>query len=111
MSSPLHSRFAQETALGALLHFIALALLAACLFLLIHIPPRAASLDPLILFFHWIYEGLYLPIAAIRWLWPGETSPWWLNLSVRIIGHGVVGVAGATGFRLWRRRGFSGEPG
>ena len=103
MSAPSRNRFAQEVALGALLHFVGMALLSAGLFLLIHIPPRAASLDPLILFLHRIYDVLYLPLAAVRWLWPGEASPWWLNLSVRLLGHTLVGMASALVVRTCGR--------
>ncbi len=104
MPSSRQKRFAQEAALGALLHFIALTLLAGGMFLLVHIPPRAAPMDSLILFFQWIYDVLYSPLAALRWLWPGEASPWWLNAGVRVLGHALVGTAAAGGYRIWRGR-------
>lgn len=102
MFSGRQKRFAQEAALGALLHFIALTLLAGGLFLLAHVPPRAAAMDSLILIFQWVYEVLYFPLASLRWLWPGEASPWWLNGAVRLLGHTLVGAALAGGYRLWR---------
>ncbi len=95
MSSLLERPFVRVALLCGILHFVLLGLLAGLLFLLSHIPPRAANLDPLILFFQWIYDILYLPIATVRWLWPGESSPWLLNIMARIGGSAMVGLAGA----------------
>jgi len=82
-------------AFWALIHFVALGLISGLIFVLAHIPPKAVNLDSLILAVHWVYDLFYTPIALVRWLWPGESSPWVLNVLLRVLGSGLVGAAAA----------------
>lgn len=78
-------------AFWAFLHFVVLALMSGLIFLLAHVPPKAVNLDSLILATHWVYGVFYSPIAFLRWLWPGESSPWVLNVLLRAAGSALVG--------------------
>ncbi len=103
MSKLLERPFTRTAALWAVLHFVMLGLLAGLLYLLIHIPPKAANLDPLILAAQWVADVIYFPILALRWLWPGESSPWLLNVLTRLGGSVVFGLGIAWGTEIWRR--------
>lgn len=104
MAQLLEKPFFRNTVLWCILHFIALSLMSGLLYLVIHISPQAVNLDSLILLLHAVFKALYLPIAALRGLWPGETSPWAINFLARAGGSVLVGVAAAWLIDLKSRR-------
>lgn len=104
MTKLLERPFVRDAALWAILHFVALGMMSGLLYLVVHISPRAVNLDSLILVLHGMFRLIYLPIAALRGLWPGETSPWALNAFVRLGGSVLFGVAVAWLIEFKRRR-------
>ena len=63
----------------ALLHFVVLNALAGAVYLLSHLPTSVLHFDPLILFLERVHRMLWFPRDLLRWLWPGERTPGWLN--------------------------------
>jgi hypothetical protein len=73
------------------------------IFLAAHVPPKAVNLDAPIRALQWVYEILRAPRSVLRWLWPGEGSPLWLNWLLTILNSLVWGT-GLAGLRnLWRK--------
>jgi len=60
--------------LFALIHYVLLLALAGLIFLIIHIPPKAVSLDSLILVLSQVETVLTAPRRLFIWLWPGEAT-------------------------------------
>lgn len=90
-------RFLKLVVLFSLLHFAAIVSVDGVIFLLAHVPPKAANLDAPIRGLQWAYEILRAPRMVLRWLWPGEYSPLWLNwlltfLNSLIWGCGLAGL-------------------
>jgi hypothetical protein len=104
MAKLLEQHFFRNTVMWGILHFVAISLMSGLLYLVIHISPQAGNLDSLILVLHAIYKALYLPIAALRGLWPGETSLSAINFFARAGGSVLVGVAVAWLIDLRHRR-------
>lgn len=69
----------RQIILFALLHFLVLNLLAGAVFLLSHLPTSVLHFDPLILFLERMHRILWFPRDLLRWLWPGERTPAFLN--------------------------------
>ena len=89
--------FLKFAILFGVIHFFVLLGLEATTFLLAHLPTRVLQLDLLII-------GLSLLILVLRWprlvlmaVWPGETTPSFLNIALTILnsliwGFGLAGV-------------------
>lgn len=87
----------------ALLHFLALNLLAGVTYILVHLPTSVLPLDPLILFLERLHRLLWFPRDLLRWLWPGERTPALLNW-VLVVVHSLCWGVILTGLRNgWRK--------
>lgn len=104
MTKLLERPFIRDAALWTVLHFVALGIMSVLLSVVVHISPRAVNLDSLILVLHGIYQAIYLPIAALRGLWPGETSPGALNFLARAGGSVLFGIVFACLIEFKQRR-------
>jgi hypothetical protein len=71
------------------------------IFLAAHVPPKAVDLDAPIRGLQTGYEILRAPRLVLRWLWPGESSPLWLNWLLTILNSLVWGV-GLAGLKILR---------
>ncbi|MBI3851435.1 MAG: hypothetical protein HY298_14340 [Verrucomicrobia bacterium] len=78
-------RFLRLAVLFSLLHFVAMVSVDGVIFLLAHVPPKAANLDAPIRGLQWLYEVLHAPRMVLRSLWPGESSPLWLNWLLTVL--------------------------
>ena len=67
--------FLKQIVLVAVLFYAFNLLLSGAIFLFIHIPTEAVNLDWFILSLGAISRALGAPRRALRWLWPGETTP------------------------------------
>jgi hypothetical protein len=96
-------RFVRSALLFGLLQYAVLLLLAGLIFLLNHIPPKAVSLDPLILVLFRVEQVLTAPRRILLWLCPGESTPRGLPFALAVFNSVVWGVALAGAKALWRR--------
>ena len=93
-------RFFLQTLLFGLAQFLIYQCLEGFIFLLAHFPPRVVSLDGLIVGLNGIETVLIAPKIFFRWLWPGQSSPGWLN-TLLVVANSLVWGAVWAG---WRRR-------
>jgi hypothetical protein len=77
----------------AVLHFLALKFADLVLFLFTHLPPAAIQIDGLIRIALIPYRILLFPRPQIRQLWPGESTPSWLNIACAIAASVLWGIA------------------
>lgn len=84
-------------------YFLVLELLDGLIFLLSHVPPKAANLDGLILKFYAVERLLAAPRGLLRSLWPWESTPPGFNILLTILNCLLWGLF-LTGLKtLWTR--------
>ena len=87
----------------ALLHFLVLNTLAGAVYILSHLPPSVLPFDPLILLLERVHRVLWFPRDLLRWLWPGERTPGFLNWLLLVL-HSLCWGGFLLGSRmLWRK--------
>ena len=94
---------AWQVVLMALLHFLAINILAGAVYLLSHLPTTVLHFDPLLLLLERVHRVLWFPRDLLRWLWPGERTPAMLNWLLRVL-HSLCWGGLLAGLRnLWRK--------
>src|SRR6202040_195189 len=99
----MNRQFIRRVVLYALLFYVVLLALAAVIFLLSHIPPKAVNLDFLILKFGGLETLLLWPRSLLRRLWPGESTPTVLNYLLSALNCLLWGLALAGLKTFWTR--------
>lgn len=99
----MKNRWVRSVLLWAVAHIACLVLLDNFIFLLSHLP-NVINLDGVILFLTSVHQILKAPRRVLRWLWPGETTPWLINLLLPVANSLVWGAALAGLQRLKQRR-------
>ena len=94
-------RFILQAILFGLAQYLVYQCLEGLIFLLAHFPPRVVSLDWLILGLTGTEKFLIAPKLFLRWLWPGQSSPGWLNFFLLVANSLAWGVA-LAGWRTWK---------
>lgn len=94
---------ARQIVLFALLHFLVLNTLAGVAYLLGHLPTSVLPFDSFILFLERLHRLLWFPRDLLRWLWPGERTPGFLNWVLLVL-HSLCWGVFLIGLRnLWRK--------
>jgi hypothetical protein len=91
----------RQVILFGLLYYLVFLALDALIYLLSHVPPKAVDLNSLVLFLFDLERVLAGPKAFLRRLWPGESTPRYLNLLVTFLNCVVWGLGLAGLRRLW----------
>jgi hypothetical protein len=81
----MNRRTVTQVLVFAVLYFLVLELLDGLIFLLSHVPPKAANLDGLILKFYAVERLLAAPRGFLRSLWPWESTPPGFNILLTIL--------------------------
>jgi hypothetical protein len=93
----------KQILLGAFVYVSVVLVLEFLVFVLSHIPPVAANLDPLIKPIAQLEMALLWSKQLLRSLWPGETTPRLLLWAVTLINWLLWGALLAMAWRGWRR--------
>ena len=83
--------------------YLATLLVRGGIFFLSHIPPQAANFDGAILKLSRVEKALAAPRLLLRALWPGESTPYLLSISLAVLNCLIWGAA-LTGLAAgWKR--------
>lgn len=85
-------------------HYALLKALDGMIFLLAHLPPKAANLDTVILMLNKVETILVAPRIFLRWLWQNETTPQALNIFLIILNSLLWGILFAVLLAFKRKR-------
>jgi hypothetical protein len=99
----VNRQFLKQVLLGVFVYLSVVLALEALVFVLSHIPPMAANLDPLVAPLARVEIALLWSKQLLRSLWPGETSSRLLLWSVTVANWLLWGFLLALLWRLWRR--------
>ncbi|HEX4647007.1 MAG TPA: hypothetical protein VH598_15495, partial [Verrucomicrobiae bacterium] len=97
----MNRRTVTQILIFSVLYYLVFLLLNGLIFLLSHVPPKAANLDGLILKFYTVERLLAAPRGFLRALWPWESTPPGFNVLLTILTCLLCG-AGLAGLKtLW----------
>ena len=97
----MNRSFPRQVILFGLLYYLVFLALDAVIYLLSHVPPKAVELNSLVLFLFDLERVLAAPKTFLRWLWPGESTPRYLNLLVTLLNCVVWGLVLAGAKKFW----------
>jgi hypothetical protein len=103
ISESVSRPFLKQVLVGAFVYVSVVLVLEFLVFVLSHIPPVAANLDPLITPIARLEAALLWSKQLLRSLWPGESTPRLLLWAVTFINWILWGFLLAWVWRGWRR--------